>query len=150
MVHQCSLVCTMARQNFFLVHLTFSFHLKETRSLSDIFIIQMSDWYPEPGHWWQFGEQLASTSISPFIRIFEASTSGASCNQKDWQEKILNHDSARHRDLNQRWFCKQALFKQSLCLLHKSLYQLHRSLLIIYQLYKNSMQNSTKTQKLQR
>ena len=77
----------MARQNFFLVHLTFSFHLKETSSLSDIFIIQMSDWYPEPGHWWQFGEQLASTSTSPFIRIFEASTSGASCNQKDWQEK---------------------------------------------------------------
>ena len=30
---------------------------------------------------------LASTSTSPFIRIFEASTSGASCNQKDWQEK---------------------------------------------------------------
>ena len=35
----------------------------------------------------QIWEQLTLTSISPSIGIMEASTSGGSCNQKDWQEK---------------------------------------------------------------
>ena len=61
------------------------------------------------GHWQQFGEQSASTSTTPSIRIIEASKSGASCNQKGSTEKkesevrymvpTSNHDSAGRRDL---------------------------------------------------
>lgn len=60
---------------------------RETRNLSDAFI-RLSDSYHgnELGYWRQFGEQLASTSTTPSIRIIEASKS-ASCNQKDRQEK---------------------------------------------------------------
>ena len=61
---------------------------RETRNLSDAFI-GLSDSYHgnELGYWRQFGEQSASTSTTPSIRIIEASKSGASCNQKDRQEK---------------------------------------------------------------
>ena len=77
--------------------------------MSDAFI-RLSDSYHgnELGYWRQFGEQLASTSTTPSIRIIEASKS-ASCNQKDRQEKkesevrymvpTSNHDSAGRRDL---------------------------------------------------
>ena len=56
--------------------------------MSDAFI-RMSDSYHGNGlgHWQQFGEQSASTSTTPSIRIIEASKSGASCNQKDRQKK---------------------------------------------------------------
>ena len=56
--------------------------------MSDAFI-RLSDSYHgnELGYWRQFGEQSASTSTTPSIRIIEASKSGASCNQKDRQEK---------------------------------------------------------------
>ena len=67
-------------------HLTLSFRLMEMRNLSEVFI-RISDSYPGPGHWRQFGEQSALTSTSPSNGIIEASTSGASCNQKDRQEK---------------------------------------------------------------
>ena len=104
---------------------------RETRNLSDAFI-RLSDSYHgnELGYWRQFGEQSASTSTTPSIRIIEASKSGASCNQKDRQEKkesevrymvpTSNHDSAGRRDLgdfDQGWFRKPALFRRSLRLL---------------------------------
>ena len=56
--------------------------------MSDAFI-RLSDSYHgnELGYWRQFGEQSASTSTTPSIRIIEASKSGASCNQKYRQEK---------------------------------------------------------------
>ena len=104
---------------------------RETRNLSDAFI-RLSDSYHgnELGYWRQFGEQSASTSTTPSIRIIEASKSGASCNQKDRQEKkesevrymipTSNYDSTGRRDLgdfDQGWFRKPALFRRSLRLL---------------------------------
>ena len=103
-------------------HLTLSFRLMETRNLSDVFI-RMSDSYPGPGHRRQFGEQSALTSTSPSNGIIEASTSGASCNQKDRQEKESgmrymvprsNHDSNERGDLDYARFRKRALFNRSL------------------------------------
>ena len=45
-------------------------------------------------HWPQFGEQLASISTSPSIRIIEACISGASCNRKDQQvNKKVKHNT---------------------------------------------------------
>ena len=50
--------------------------------------------YHGPGHWRKFGEISASTSTSPSIGIIEASTSGASCNQKDRQDdKRVKYDT---------------------------------------------------------
>ena len=80
MVRWCGLARAMAG------HLILSFRLKGTRNLSDVFI-RMSDPCPGPGYWRQFGEQSASTSTSPSNGIIKASTSAASCNQKDREER---------------------------------------------------------------
>ena len=83
------------------------FILRETRNLSGAFI-RMSDSYHGNGlgHWRQIGEQSASTSTAPSIRIIEASKSSASFNQKigrkKWKRRTVptsNHDSAGRREL---------------------------------------------------
>ena len=75
--------CMRCQDNFFLVHLTLSFLWRETRNLSDIFIL-LFDLYPRPS--WR------TISFNEYFSIHwnygnKASTSGASCNQKDQQEK---------------------------------------------------------------
>ena len=104
------------------------FILRETRNLSGAFI-RLSDSYHGNGlgHWRQIGEQSASTSTAPSIRIIEASKSGASFNQKIGRKKrkrrtvpTSNHDSAGRRELgdfDQGRFRKPALFRRSLRLL---------------------------------